>query len=143
MPLVDDFYVSAQKLPEFLVSLREQEEAYDMALPISGSIATGNYSLRPELVMNTVAGRQFVVKFLREFDSLLSVYEGSLTGGSAEGRVKAIVTNQNLSDAEFELYSRIKKIFDPNDIFAPDIKLGTEIKAVVKALRTSSLDDIA
>lgn len=143
MPLVDDFYVSAQKLPEFLISLREQEEVYDMALPISGSIATGNYSVRPELVLNTVAGRQFAMKFIREFSSLLGVYEGSLTGGSAEGRTKAIATNQNLSDAEFELYARVKHIFDPQAILAPDIKLGTKIKATVKALRTSSLEDIA
>ncbi len=143
MPLTDDFYVPAAKLADFLESLRESEETYDMALPISGSISTGNYSVRPEYNLTTVAGRQFAMKFLREFGGLLSVYEGSLTGGSAEGRTKAIVSNQNFSDAEFELYSRIKTIFDPYGIFAPDIKLGSEVKAVVKALRTSSLEDIA
>lgn len=143
MPIVDDFYVSAAKLPEFLDALRESEETYDMALPISGSISTGNYSLRPEINLSSVAGRQFAIKFLREFGAMLGVYEGSLTGGSAEGRTKAIVTNQNLSDAEYELYSRVKTIFDPHGIFAPDIKLGAEVKSVVKALRTAALEDIA
>lgn len=143
MPIIDDFYVSAAKLPEFLESLRESEEVYDTALPISGSISTGNYSIRPEINLTSVAGRQFAMKFLREFGSMLSVYEGSLTGGSAEGRTKAIVTNQNLSDAEYELYNRVKTIFDPHGIFAPDIKLGAEVKSVVKALRTFTLDNIA
>ena len=60
---------------------------------------------------------------------------GTLTGGSPEGRVKAIVTNAELLESDGKRYMEIKKIFDPNGILNPDVKLGANSKFTLTHLR--------
>ena len=84
-----------------------------------------------------MAGRQFIIKFLKAFNSLVKDHGGSITGGAPEGRLKAIVTNPAFLDEEEEIYLKLKDIFDPNLIFNPDIKLGATPNATVRHLRTS------
>ena len=119
-----------------MTDLRTLEKAEKLELPIFGSFSTSNYNLRPDIQLNSVEGRQFIVKFMKEFNELLKEHGGSLTGGSPEGRIKATITNQELSDEEIELYDKIKTIFDPNQIFNPDIKLGATPNATVRHIRT-------
>ncbi|MBQ3309559.1 FAD-binding oxidoreductase [Candidatus Saccharibacteria bacterium] len=136
VPFIDDFYVAPDHLSNFLTDLRTLEKAEKLELPIFGSFSTSNYNLRPDIQLNSVEGRQFIVKFMKEFNELLKEHGGSLTGGSPEGRIKATITNQELSDEEIELYDKIKTIFDPNQIFNPDIKLGATPNATVRHIRT-------
>ncbi len=142
VPLMDNFYVPSDKLANFLTELRSLEEVYEQELPVFGSFSTSNYSVRPDIQLNTVEGRQFVLKFIKDFDSLIREHGGSITGGAPEGRMKAIATNEHLSDEEINLYSEIKRIFDPNGIFNPDIKLGADEKDIVRHIRTSYLNKI-
>ncbi|MBQ8984564.1 FAD-binding oxidoreductase [Candidatus Saccharibacteria bacterium] len=134
---VDDFYIPPDHLANFLTDLRDLEKAEKQELPIFGSFATSNYSLRPDVQLNTVEGRQFIIKFLKTFNSLVKDHGGSITGGAPEGRLKAIVTNPAFLDEEEEIYLKLKDIFDPNLIFNPDIKLGATPNATVRHLRTS------
>ncbi|MBR5408321.1 FAD-binding oxidoreductase [Candidatus Saccharibacteria bacterium] len=142
VPLVDDFYVPPEKLANFLTDLKDLEKSENQELPIFGSFSTSNYNIRPDIQLNSVSGRQFVVKFLKTFNALLQEHDGSITGGSPEGRVKASVTNPEFTDEEQDLYDKIKTIFDPNQIFNPDIKLGATPNATVRHIRTSYNNDI-
>ena len=141
-PICDDFYVPSDHLSNFLTDLRDLEKTYNQELPVFGSFSTSNYSIRPDIKLNTVEGRQFILKFVNDFDSLLREHSGSITGGAPEGRLKAIVADRNFSDDEVKLYTTIKDIFDPEQIFSPDIKLGATTNATVRHLRTSYLDTV-
>lgn len=141
-PLCDDFYVPSEHLSNFLTDLRDLEKAYSQELPVFGSFSTSNYSIRPDVQLNTVEGRQFILKFIKDFDSLLREHGGSITGGAPEGRLKAMVVNRNFSDEEADFYAKIKNVFDPEEIFCPDIKLGATTNATVRHLRTSYLNSV-
>lgn len=134
--LADDFYVPAERLANFLTDLRTLEKTYGQDLPLYGSFSTSNYSVRPDVKLNTVEGRQFVLKFLKDLDALLAEHSGSLTGGAPEGRVKAAVVLDHFSKKEMELYTQVKQIFDPNGILNPDIKLGAVSSVTVRHIRT-------
>lgn len=136
-PLLDDFYVPAENLVNFLKTVRTQEEVYDLDLPVSGSLSASNYSIRPDLRLNSVDGRQNAVRLIKDLGSILEEAGGSLTGGSPEGRTKAIFTTDLIPDNELELYSKVKTIFDPLDILNPSVKLGATLNGAVKSLRTS------
>ena len=142
VPIMDDFYVPSDKLANFLTDLRTLEETYEQELPVFGSFSTSNYSVRPDIQLNSVEGRQFVLKFIRDFDSLIREHGGSITGGAPEGRTKAVATNEHLSDDEINLYSEIKTIFDKNGIFNPDVKLGADEKVIVRHIRTNYLNKV-
>lgn len=139
LALADDFYVPGANLLEFLKGLPELEEKTKLNLPIFGDFMTSNYSLRPDFNLSTNTGRTNALKFLKAFTDYLEKHGGILTGGSPEGRLKALVVNQTMDPNEMEFYKKIKAIFDPDNILNPEVKLKTNVKSFVKHLRTDHL----
>lgn len=139
-PLLDDISMPKDRLAHFLSDLREYAGELESPLPIFGNFLTNNYSVRPEVRLDTVEGRQFAVKFIKRYASIVTDNSGSVTGGSPEGAVKALVTKY--SDDEKKLYEAIKNAFDPQHILNPNLKLGATPRAVVRRLRTANNSSI-
>ena len=76
--------------------------------------------------------------FLRAGTYVIDRQDGSVTGGSPEGRVKAIVTNGKIPENEQALYSAIKKAFDKYDIVNPQAKLGANARFTITHFRTTA-----
>lgn len=134
-PVIDDVYLPSYKLPEFLDGLALIEQTMELSLPIFGSFATSNYHVRPDFDLTSPSGRRQAVSFLTQYSKLVASCDGSLTGGTPEGRIKALPTAPAFSDAERELYQAIKDIFDPNHILNPGVKLGADLKATLRSIR--------
>lgn len=137
IPLINDFYVPKSKLPNFFVDLKALELSLKTSFPIFGSFSSNNYSVRPDIDLSTIEGRRAALNMLKSINDLLLKHGGSIVGGNPEGRIKALVTNQLLSTEEKQLYLDFKKIFDPNNILAPDIKFNADTRSTVRRLRTS------
>lgn len=136
-PIISNVYVPATDLSDFVYDLHFLEEKYKVPLPLYGSYATSIYSVRPDIQIHTNSGRRFIVEFLSDFNKLLKMHDGSLAGGSPEGRLKALFTNHDLDPDEKKLFKSIKETFDPNKILAPDIKLGADPRTTSKHFRSS------
>jgi len=78
------------------------------------------------------------VAFLRAGNYIINHEGGSITGGAPEGRVKAIVTNDEMVECEKKLYEAIKEAFDRKGIMNPAIKLGAVGRFTVTHFRTTS-----
>lgn len=142
-PVLDDVYIPRHKLEDYFAGLKTLEMTLDLNLPVFGSYATSNYSVRPEIDCSSMDGRRQVVTFLRQYSRLVQDCEGSLTGGSPEGRVKTLSVAQTFSDDERALYNAIKDAFDPHHILNPDVKMGAELKSTIRHLRTTSKRGVA
>lgn len=136
-PVVDDVYIPRYKLEDYFAGLKTLEMTLNINLPVFGSYATSNYNVRPEIDCTSLDGRRQIVTFLRHYSRLVQSCDGSLTGGSPEGRVKTLSIAQSFTDEERELYNAIKDAFDPNHILNPDVKMGAELKSTIRHLRTS------
>lgn len=135
--VLDDVYIPSYKLSEFVQALQMLEETLGITLPLFGSFATSNYSVRPAIDYTSLEGRQLLISFLRQYSRLVVKYSGSLTGGSPEGRVKLLSGAQPLPENEQNLYHDIKTTFDPYNILNPGVKLNVDTKAVLRHLRTT------
>lgn len=136
-PVVDRVRITDEQLPNFLVGLKTLAEEYETDLPIFGSFSSGVYTVRPELDLTSVDGRQQAVKFIKDYAALLKEYDGLLVAGDSEGRIKGMIINGDYDNHERELYEKIKKILDPNNILNPEVKLGASREGVMKHLRTN------
>lgn len=134
--IADDVYIPNYRFSDFVAGLKQVEELLDLDLPVFGSYSTSNYSVRPKIDYGNFEGRRKVISFLRQYSQLVVSCEGSLTGGSPEGRIKALSTSQTFSPAERQLYLDIKAAFDPNNILNPGVKLGAELRDTIRHLRT-------
>ena len=137
VPLVVDFYLPSENIVRFLDDLSVVEKSLKMDLELFGSYAASNYSLRPKFNPEDEDFAKKVLAFLRASAFVIKRQNGSITGGAPEGRVKAIVTNNELSEEEKNLYLEIKKMFDPREILGSEIKLGADAKFTVNHFRTT------
>lgn len=137
LPIADDVYIPSYKFEEYINELKILEETLETPLSLYGSFSSSNYTVRPEIDYSSVDGRRKAIMFLQQYGQLVRDCNGSLTGGSPEGRTKALPLNEIYSEAERELYTEIKDAFDPHHILNPGVKLGAEIKNTLKHMRTS------
>lgn len=142
VPILTDFYLPEKNLPNFLEDLKILEEKLKLKLELYGSFATSIYSLRPKFNLEEEDFNKKAVTFLKAGAFIIDRQGGNLAGGGAEGRLKAIVTNAQIPEAEKKLYEDIKDIFDQNKILNPDVKLGTSAKNTLTHFRTVSLPKI-
>lgn len=141
-PVMDDVFVPSMHFGDFLDGLHALEEELKIDLPLFGSFATSSYNVRPRLDCTTIEGRKQIINFLKRYSQLVLDCQGSLTGNGPEGQVKALMLPKTLGVGERQLYTSIKQAFDPLDILNPHVKLGADIKNIIRHLRTTEKDDI-
>lgn len=142
-PVLTDFRLPAINLESFLKDLEVLKEKLDLDLALFGSYSNGIYSLRPKLNFEEEDFNKKVATFLRAGAYIINRQGGTLAGGTPEGRLKAVVTNTEMLDAARDLYEKIKKLFDPNGILNPDVKLGADSKFTLTHIRDSELKKVA
>lgn len=142
LPILTDFYLPAHNLANFLDDLKILETKLELDLALYGSYANSVYSLRPKFDLESSDYRKKVATFLRAGAYIINRQEGILTGGTPEGRIKAVASNDEMSEPEKKLYEDLKEIFDQNKILNPDIKLGANSKFTLMHLREESLPKV-
>lgn len=140
--LLHDFFIPSDHLEDFLKDLTPLAKTHKKHLELYGCYSTGVYSLRPEFDLKKVDERRTALKLLRDFNELVTRHGGSLSGGLPEGRLKSLVIYPELSKDELAIYQEVKKIFDKNHIFSPNIKTDYDIQDTVKHLRIEPILDI-
>ena len=138
VPFLTDFYMPAGSLERFVRDLEYLQKTLKLDLAIYGSYSASNYHLRPKFRVGDPDFNRQAVAFLRAGAYLINHEGGSVTGGAPEGRVKALVTNEELSESEKALYLTIKQIFDRYNIMNPAIKLGADSRFTITHFRASS-----
>lgn len=142
VPVLTDFYLPSHNLESFLKDLGILEQKLELDLALYGSYATNIYSLRPKFNLEEKNFNKKVATFLRAGAYIIDRQDGKLAGGTPEGRLKAVVTNTELKDAEARLYNKIKGIFDQHNVLNPDVKLGANSKFTLTHFRNTGLPKI-
>ena len=142
VPILTDFYLPAHSINSFLKDIKVLEDKLGLDLALFGSYINSIYSLRPKFDLDDEEFNKKATTFLRAGAYVINRQDGVLAGGTPEGRLKAVVTNAELNSAEQEIYTKIKTIFDKNNILNPDVKLGASSKFTLTHFRTTSLPKI-
>ena len=140
--ILTNFYMPTRCIQTFLEDVKMLEEKTGLEMALFGSLATSIYSLRPELNLEDEKYSQQLASLLRAGAYVIERQGGKITGGTPEGRVKAVVTNAKMPDEYRAVYQEIKDIFDPHHILNPDVKLGANSKFTLTHLRTSGLGKV-
>lgn len=140
--LMTDFYVPPENLEGILNDFAVLKEKMGLDLAFYGSFLNSNYSLRPEFNLSDENFSKKATAFLRAGSFIVKRQNGFMAGGTPEGRVKAIVTNSDMSEAEKNLYLEIKDVFDRYGVIGPDIKLGADNRFTLRHFRTTSSSKI-
>lgn len=142
VPILTNFYLPEWNVGNFLNDLNVLGKKLDLDLELFGSFSASVFSLRPKFNLEDPDFNKKATTFLKAGAYIINRQSGELAGGTPEGRLKAVVTNIEMLEAEKKLYEEIKQIFDPNNILNPDVKLGASSKFTLTHFRNSGLPKI-
>ncbi len=134
-PIMDSAYVPLSRFEDFTVAIDELAKKHHVKLAIYGDIISNLYTVRPTLQLKKVGDRQKIFKLLDEYSVIVEGYGGHLVGQGGEGRAKAVFAYKHIDDDILELYSQVRRIFDPYGTMNAGVKQTIELKALVAQLR--------
>ena len=137
LPLLVDFFIPPTNLVGFIDDLKILEKSLGMELALYGSYTTNNYSLRPKFNIEDPDFNKKAISFIRAGAYVIKRRNGELAGGAPEGRIKALITNDEMMADQMALYAGIKNIFDKYEILNPGVKLGADATYTVRHFRKS------
>ncbi len=138
VPILTNFYLPAWNIESFLDDLKVLGEKLQLDLALYGSYASSIYHLRPIFNLEDDSFNKKATTFLKAGAYIIGRQGGQLAGGTPEGRLKAVVTNADMPEAEVKLYNEIKNLFDKNGILNPEIKLGASSKYTLTHFRSTN-----
>ena len=141
-PILTDFYLPAYSIKNFLSDVKVLEDKLKLELPLYGSYANSIYNMRPKFNLEEKDFNRRAATFLKAGAYVIDRQGGTIVGGTPEGRLKAVITNDKIPKGEKNLYIKIKEIFDKWGIMNPDVKLGTNSRFTLTHFRDTNLPKI-
>jgi len=116
---IEDTAVALSDLPNYISEFSALMKEYDQKAVYYAHAGAGELHLRPILNLKTGEGLDYFRKITTEVAKLTKKYRGSFSGEHGDGIVRAEFLEMQIGTKNFELLKRIKKVFDPQNIFNP------------------------
>ncbi|ARV14027.1 FAD-binding and (Fe-S)-binding domain-containing protein [Polaribacter sp. SA4-12] len=114
---IEDTAVALEDLPSYIEEFTQIMDKYQQNAVYYAHAGAGELHLRP--ILNIKKGEDVVLfrKITTETAELVKKYKGSFSGEHGDGIVRAEFIPLMIGDKNYQLLRRIKKAFDPNNVF--------------------------
>lgn len=127
-PFIDDFSVRHEVLQDFLPKLYAILNKYKIIYTIAGHVGDGNFHIIPLMDLSLPSSKEVIEKLSREVYSLVFEFKGSTTAEHNDGLIRGPYLKEEFGEKVYGLFIETKKIFDPDNIFNPGKKTGSDFK---------------
>jgi FAD/FMN-containing dehydrogenase len=145
VPAIEDGVVPPEKFAEYIQKTYTLFSQHHLPVAVWGSVGSGQFKVHPFLDLSRLGDRQRVFKLMEDYYSLIISLGGSISAAHGDGRARGIYLEQLYGKDMFDLFVKVKQIFDPHNILNPGVKVGAtkaESMALVrKEYSTSHLSD--
>lgn len=124
-PIIEDTAVIVNELPAYIREFNEILKKHGLYSVHYAHAATGELHLRPIINLKTFEGTKQYRTIAEEIASLVKKYKGSLSGEHGDGRLRGEFIKFMVGEENYALFERVKKIWDPDNIFNPDKIVNT------------------
>jgi FAD/FMN-containing dehydrogenase/Fe-S oxidoreductase len=115
--LIEDCAVSPEDLPNYIDEVEALLKKHHLPYTISAHAGAGELHVIPMMNLKTTEGRQLFRQVLAETAVLVKKYNGSLSGEHGDGRLRGEFLPFMMGEKNYELFKKVKHIFDPNNVF--------------------------
>ena len=116
---IEDTAVDLEDLPEFIEAFSEIMDQFGQRSVYYAHAGAGEIHLRPILDLKKTKDRKLFYDITKATAELVKKFNGSLSGEHGDGRVRGGFIPLMVGEKNYELFKRIKKTWDPNNIFNP------------------------
>jgi len=135
LPIIEDGIVPLDKFQEFVQAVYNLFEINGLQAAIWGHAGNANLHVQPFLNLAKVGDRQKVFRLMDDYYNLVLSMGGSISAQHGDGRIRAPYLEKQFGPEVYELFKKVKQIFDPYSTLNPGVKLGTSIDDVKQILR--------
>ena len=135
LPVIEDAVVPIDHLAKFLQAVYELLGHYNFPPAIWGHAGNANFHIMPLLDLAQVGDRQRIFKLMDEYYDLVLQMGGSTSGEHNDGRLRAPYLEKFYGNEVYELFKKVKNIFDPYGILNPGVKIGVTFEDVKPLIR--------
>ncbi|GAB1309773.1 FAD-binding and (Fe-S)-binding domain-containing protein [Urechidicola sp. KH5] len=114
---IEDTAVSVADLPAYIEEFSEMMENYGQEAVYYAHAGAGELHLRPILNLKKKEDVRLFREITTKTAKLVKRYGGTFSGEHGDGIVRAEFIPMMIGDQNYQLIKRIKKTFDPNNIF--------------------------
>ncbi len=119
VPLIEDTAVDVSDLADYIREMNDLLAKHNLYCVHYAHIGSGEIHLRPIINLKTHEGQQLFRTVLEEVAALVKKYKGSLSGEHGDGRLRGEFIPFMVGRHNYDLIEKIKKNFDPDNIFNP------------------------
>lgn len=135
VPIIEDGVVPKEKFEEYLLGIYDVFEKQNLDVAVWGHAGDANVHLQPFLDLGKVGDRQKVFKIMDEYYGMVMSLGGSTAGEHNDGRLRAPYLPQLYGEEVYELFKKVKAIFDPYNTMNPGVKMDVKREDIVPLLR--------
>jgi FAD/FMN-containing dehydrogenase len=135
LPIIEDGIVPRDKFPEFVHQTYELFEKHNLQVAIWGHAGDANLHMEPFLDLAKLGDRQKVFKIMEEYYDMVLSLGGSTSGEHNDGRLRGAFLPKVYGQEMYDLFTQVKKIFDPYGTLNPGVKVGVTLQGVAPLLR--------
>ncbi len=125
-PFIDDIVVRPEVLPEFLPRLNKILKQYPIFYTVAGHMGDANFHIIPLMNMADPNSKDIILKLSDEVYDLVIEYKGSITGEHNDGIIRTPYLEKMYGKEIYDMFKKVKNIFDPQNIFNPRKKVGAD-----------------
>lgn len=120
VPVIEDTAVDVRDLPAYIREFNEILNKHGLYSVHYAHAGSGELHLRPIINLKTTEGQKLFRIIAEEIATLVKKYNGSLSGEHGDGRLRGEFIEQMVGKHNYQLLKRVKKIWDPENIFNPN-----------------------
>lgn len=135
LPVIEDGIVPANRFAEYIEKLNTLCTKYGLKSVFWGHGGDAHLHVMPLIDLSQVGERQKIFKLMDEYYSLLINLGGCPSAQHNDGRLRGPYVKDFFGETYYELFTKIKKIFDPYGTLNPGVKIDVKSEDLRALLR--------
>lgn len=135
VPIIEDGIVPIERFEEYLTRVYELFKKNGLRASVWGHAGNANLHIQPHLDLSQVGDRQKAFKLMDEYYTLVVSLGGSTTGEHGDGRLRGPYLKSVYGPEVYELFRKVKHIFDPHGTLNPGVKVDVTFESVKPYVR--------
>jgi FAD/FMN-containing dehydrogenase len=135
LPIIEDGIVPLGKFSEYIAGVYALFERNHLSVALWGHAGDANLHMQPILDLSQLGDRQKLFRIMDEYYKLIISLGGSTSGEHGDGRLRAPYLKELYGEKAYELFEKVKNIFDPHGTLNAGVKIGVSLEETKSMLR--------
>jgi FAD/FMN-containing dehydrogenase len=135
VPIIEDGIVPIDRFEEYLEGVYKIFEKNGLQAAVWGHAGDANLHIQPFLDLGQVGDRQKVFRLIEDYYSMVIELGGSTSGEHNDGRLRGAYLERLYGPEVYQLFNKVKAIFDPYGTLNPGVKMGVTVDDLKPILR--------